>query len=180
VEVRLPHVIFPAGPDDAWDLAETHVAAWRESYRGLIADAYLDRMSVEAHARRFAASLTRPGPHDATLAAATREGMVGYAAGGPSRRRIAGEAEVQTLYVRLRAQRVGLGRELLIAMARIFADQGARSLMVSTLRDNAPARAFYEHLGGRAETPRAEPGPGGLLYEVSYVWPQIGDLVRRG
>ena len=54
---------------------------------------------------------------------------------------------------------------------------GARSLMISTLRDNLPARRFYEHLGGQAESPRREPGPGGLLYEVSYVWPDIRTLI---
>ena len=53
--------------------------------------------------------------------------------------------------------------------APIFAlgDEGARSLMISVLRENAPARRFYEHLGGEAEPPRQEPGPGGqLLYEI--------------
>jgi ribosomal protein S18 acetylase RimI-like enzyme len=172
------YVIFPAGPDDAWDLAETHVAAWRESYRGLIADAYLDRLSGPAHARRFARSLTEPGEYEATLAAADRAGMVGYAAGGPSRSRRRGEAEIQTLYVRRAAQHAGLGRRLLTAAARVFADQGARSLMISTLRDNLPARGFYEHLGGVAEQPRAEPGPGGVVHEVSYLWPDIGVLAR--
>ena len=174
----MQHVIFPAGPDDAWDLAEIHVASWRESYRGLIADAYLDRMSVPLHARRFTRALTEPGEHDATLAAADRAGLVGYVAGGPSRTRRAGEAEVQTLYVRRAAQHTGLGKRLLVAAARVFADQGARSLMISTLRDNMPARGFYEHLGGKAESPRPEPGPGGVVYEVSYLWPDIATLIR--
>jgi len=172
----LQHVIFPAGPGDAEALAETHVAAWRESYRGLIADSYLDRMSVPIHARRFERALIRPGPHDATLAAAGRDGIVGYASGGPSRTRKPGEAEIHTLYVRMAAQRQGLGAGLLIAMARIFADQGARSLMISTLRDNLPARGFYEHMGGQAEAPRREPGPGRTVFEVSYLWPDIEAL----
>jgi ribosomal protein S18 acetylase RimI-like enzyme len=173
----LEHVIFPAGPDDAQALAEVHVAAWRESCRGLIADSYLDRMSVPIHAARFHRSLVHPGEHDATLAAADRHGLVGYAAGGPSRSQRPGEAEIHTLYVRLAAQRQGLGERLLVGVARVFADMGARSLMISTLRDNLLARRFYEHLGGQAETPRRKPGPGGLVYEVSYVWPDIGVLV---
>ena len=76
------------------------------------------------------------------------------------------------------AQRQGLGARLLIAMARIFADQGARSLMISTLRDNLPARRFYEHLGGQAEAPRREPGPGGTVFEVRYLWQDIRTLVQ--
>jgi len=49
--------------------------------------------------------------------------------------------------------------------------------MISVLRGNVAARGFYEHLGGVAEEPRLEPGPGGLmLQEVAYVWPDIGAL----
>lgn len=174
----MPHVIFPAGPEDADDLARVHVASWRETYQGLLPDSYLKHMTVPVHARRFRAGLMRPGPQEATLAAAEREGLVGYAAGGPSRSRRPGEAEVTTLYVLRRAQGYGLGRRLITGMARVFAANGAQSMMLSVLRDNIPARGFYEHLGGQAEAPRREPGPGGVTYEVSYRWPDIRVLTQ--
>lgn len=172
----MSYVIFPAGPDDARDLARIHIAAWRETYRGLLPDSYLDRMSLPVHARRFHASLMSTRPSEATLAAADRDGLVGYAAGGPSRSRAEGEAEITTLYVLRAAQGRGLGRRLVEDLARVFQANGATSLMISVLRDNLPARRFYEHLGGQAEAPRREPGPGGVTYEVSYRWPDIGML----
>ncbi|MBP7648671.1 MAG: GNAT family N-acetyltransferase [Phenylobacterium sp.] len=171
------HVVFPAGPRDAQALAEVHVTSWRETYRGLLPDSFLDRMSVPVTARRFSKSLVAPAEREITLAAADRSGIVGYAAGGPSRIRLTGEAEITTLYVLRAHQGHDLGRRLLTAAARVFADQGARSLMISVLRDNFPARGFYEHLGGQADTPRKEPGPGGLMYEVSYRWPDISALI---
>jgi hypothetical protein len=46
--------------------------------------------------------------------------------------------------------------------------------MISVLAGNAPARAFYEHLGGAPEPPRTQRGPGGgLVQEVAYLWPDI-------
>jgi ribosomal protein S18 acetylase RimI-like enzyme len=170
------HVIFPPGPDDAEDLARLHITCWRETYQGLLPDAFLNRMSVPVHARRFRAGLLNPGPLDATLAAADRRGIVGYAQGGPSRAGRPGEAEVMTLYVLRAVQGRRIGRELMAGMARVMAANGATSLMLSVLRDNIPARGFYEHLGGRAEAPRREPGPGGVTYEVSYRWPDISVL----
>jgi len=170
------HVIFPAGPDDAEALAQVHVTSWRETYRGLLPDSFLDRMSVPVNARRFSKSLVTPAEHEITLAAADRHGLVGYVAGGPSRTRLVGEAEVTTLYVLRPHQGHDLGRRLLTAAARVFADQGARSLMISVLRDNIPARGFYEHLGGQADAARKEPGPGGVTYEVSYRWADIRTL----
>lgn len=170
-------VLFPAGPADAEALASVHVTSWRETYRGLLPDAYLARMSEAAQARRFAHALLHPGPNDVTLAAADRWSLVGYAQGGPSRRGVEGEAEIATLYLVRAAQRRGLGARLLTETARALAARGARSLAISVLRDNFAARGFYEHLGGVAEPPRLEPGPGGGTYaEVAYRWAEIGRL----
>lgn len=170
-------VVFPAGPADAEDLARVHVTAWRETYRGLLPDAYLARMSETQHARRFAHLLLKPGLDEVTLAAADRWGLVGYAQGGPSRRRAPGEAEVATLYLLRRAQNRGLGSRLLTEAARVLAAHGAKSLVISVLRENFAARGFYEHLGGVAEPARLEPGPGGGSYwEVAYRWDDIGRL----
>lgn len=170
-------VVFPAGPSDAEDLARVHVTSWRETYRGLLADAFLARMSEPGFTRRFRRQLTDPGS-GLTLAAADRYGLVAYAQGGASRRNIPGEAEIQTLYVLRAAQGRGLGKRLMTETARALAANGATSLMISVLRDNIRARGFYEHLGGEAEAARQEPGPGGrLLYEVAYHWRNIGDLI---
>jgi len=167
------YVIFPAGPADAEALADVHVRSWRESYRGILPDAYLARMSVDAHARRWRWTLTYPGPQDVTLAAGDRAGLAGYAAAGPSRSGRAKEGEIHTLYLLREAQGHGLGRRLVEDAARALAANGAQSLMISVLRDNHRARAFYEHLGGRAEPPRQEPGPAGVVFEVAYLWPDI-------
>lgn len=173
---RPSFVIFPAGPADAEDLACVHVRSWRESYRGLLPDGFLARMSEPGFTRRFRRDLTNGG--SVTLVAADRSGIVGYAMGGRSRRGAPGEAEISLLYVLKAAQGRGVGRELLVRTARALADQGATSLMISVLRDNIPARKFYEHLGGEAEAPRQEPGPGGaLLFEVSYLWADIGRVI---
>jgi ribosomal protein S18 acetylase RimI-like enzyme len=170
-------LILPAGPADADALAHVHVTSWRETYRGLLPDAYLARMSEADFTRRFRKALTFPGPHEVTLAVAAREGLLGYIQGGPSRAGVEAEAEIATLYVLRQAQGLGAGRRLLIGAAQALAAQGARSLAISVLRDNIPARGFYEHLGGSAEAARPERGPGGVHHEVTYRWADIGDLL---
>jgi ribosomal protein S18 acetylase RimI-like enzyme len=175
--VEIGFVVFPPGPADAEALALAHVTSWRETYRGLLPETYLARLSQAAHARRFGHLLMYPRPDDVTLAAADRRQILGYAQGGPSRRQVAGEAEIATLYLVRSAQGHGLGRRLLADTARGLAARGAQSLVISVLRDNLPARSFYEHLGGEPEPERLEPGPGGgMLYEVAYRWGDIGAL----
>ncbi len=173
-------VVFPAGPSDAEDLARVHVTSWRETYRGILSDAYLARMSEPVYARRFTKTLLNPLPDDVTLAGADRMGLVGYVAGGPSRGGRKDEAEIATLYVLREAQGRGLGARLLAGAARAMAARGAATLMISVLRDNFLARGFYEHLGGQPDPPRREAGPGGqLLHEVAYRWPDIRTLIDK-
>ena len=175
----MSYVVFPAGPSDAEAIARVHVTSWRETYRGLLPDGFLARMSEPGFARRFARELSDPRS-SVTLGAADRQGLVGYAQGGPSRRGRPGEAEIATLYLLRTAQGRGLGGEMMAEMARALAARGATSLMISVLRDNVRARRFYEHMGGAPETPRQERGPGGaLLYEVAYRWPDIARLTGR-
>lgn len=176
-DAAFSYVVLPAGPADAASLAQVHVTAWRETYGGMLPEPFLARMSVEAHARRFARALTRPGPHDVTLAALNPQGVFGYVAGGPSRAGVAGEAEIETLYLLRAAQGRGVGRRLLTDAARALAAHGAQSLMISVLAQNAPARAFYERLGGVADDPREEAGFGGRVWEVAYRWPDLRSLI---
>lgn len=169
-------LIFPAGPSDAEALANLHVRTWRETYDGLLPAAYLARMSVETHARRWFWALSRPQPGDVTLAADGPDGLIGYVAGGASRRNREREGEVHTLYVLRMAQGDGVGRALLQGAARVLTAGGARSLAISVLRDNLKARGFYARMGGIAEASRPERGPGGVMQEVYYVWPDITAL----
>lgn len=177
MQSELTYAIVPAGPGDAAELARVHVQAWRETYPGMLPQVYLDRMSVATHARRWRSRLMRGG--EVTLAAETAKGLVGYASGDWSR---AGawpaEAEVHTLYIVRSAQRAGLGRRLLIAVARALAARGARSLVIWVLRENANARRFYERMGGACERERDEPIGGGIVVSVAYRWPDIGVLTR--
>ena len=173
----LDFAILPAGPADAEALAHVHVTAWRETYRGLLRDTYLDAMSELEHARRFLRSLIRPEPSDLILLAADRRGAVGYAQGGPARSHAAGEGEIYTLYLLGEAQGRGLGRRLLTSAARALAAQGATSLVIAVLAENYRARSFYEHLGGVAGQPYATHAPGGgLTQEVAYRWPDLRAL----
>jgi GNAT superfamily N-acetyltransferase len=171
-------LIFPAGPSDAEALAKVHVQAWRETYAGLLPPAYLARMSEEAHARRWFWVLTRPQGGDVALAADGPDGLIGYVSGGASRRNRPGEGEVHTLYILRKAQGGGVGRALLQGAARVLEADGMRSLAISVLRDNHKARGFYARMGGIAEAARPERGPGGVLHEVYYVWPDIAALIR--
>ncbi len=168
--------IVAAGPGDAAALAEVHVTAWRETYRGLLPAAYLAQMNTGLYARRWRRQLMAARPPEIVLAAERREGLVGYCAGQVATAEAS--AEVSTLYVLQAAQKLGLGRKLLAASARVLKARGAASLTLWVLNGNVPARGFYEHLGGVAVAEQAVRGWGGGYRETAYRWADIEALTR--
>src|SRR5271157_2298979 len=169
-------VIVAAGPGDSAALAEVHVTAWRETYGGLLPSAYLAQMNTGLYARRWRRRLMAARPPEIVLAAEGRDGLVGYCAG--QTRGDAASAEVSTLYVVRAAQKLGLGRRLLAASARVLRARDAASLSLWVLNGNTAARGFYQHLGGVAVAERAVRGWGGGFRETAYHWADIESLAR--
>jgi ribosomal protein S18 acetylase RimI-like enzyme len=84
------------------------------------------------------------------------------------------------LYVRERHQRRGLGRRLVQAVAAHLAQTGRHTLVIGCLAANAPARRFYEALGGRLVGEREYDEEGVKLPEVVYGWTDTRALVATG
>jgi ribosomal protein S18 acetylase RimI-like enzyme len=174
VQKAAAYLVTPAGPGDALALAQVHVRAWRETYPGMLPQAYLDRMSAQAHAARWAWRLMHS--EEITLAAEGPDGLVGYASGDVPRLggRVRADAEITTLYVLRRAQREGVGRALMTGLARTLAAKGAESLVIWVLRDNLLARGFYETMGGALAGERVERVGGWSVPSVAYRWADVG------
>jgi len=136
--------------EDAKAIAEVHVASWRTTYPGIVAQAYIDGLSVAERAagwdRRLRnATTARPD----ILVAESSVGIVGFVAGGPIRAPEVGfDAELHAIYLRQDAQRVGVGRRLAYGWARIALERGFAAAIVRVLARN-PACLFYERLGAR-------------------------------
>src|SRR5258707_7610417 len=137
-------VIVAAGPGDAAALAEVHVTAWRETYRGLLPAAYLAQMNAGLYARRWRRQLMAAHPPEIVLAAEGRDGLVGYCAG--QTRGDEASAEVSTLYVLQTVQKLGLGRRLLAASAPVLPARGAGSLRLLVPDGNTAAPGLLEQL----------------------------------
>jgi ribosomal protein S18 acetylase RimI-like enzyme len=86
-------------------------------------------------------------------------------------------AAIPALYVHPSHQGCGLGRQLLQATAAHLVQFGFTTLQIECLAANAPARAFYERMGGRVIGERLFDEEGFLLPEVIYEWADIAVLV---
>lgn len=166
--------------DDAAALAEAHVATWRETYRGLLPDSYLDALTPAGHEPVWRRILALPDEDRTVLViAGENEPIAGFASGGPHRGATEWAGEVYTLYLRRAYQGRGLGRALFTTLVARLREQGVDSLILWVLATNAPARSFYAALEGQPLREQEVVFDGLALREIGYGWDDLRVFDRR-
>ena len=172
-------------PGDAPALGALHVASWRETYAGILPDEMLAGLSADARAAMWADVLGDPLATSGTQihVAQDEQHLVGF--GSCGRQRDGGLAgsgfsgEIGALYVLQSHQRLGIGRALMVRMAKALVDAGHHAAALWVLRDNLVARNFYERLGGKVVGEKKEEGPRASLVELAYGWNDLSLLVNN-
>lgn len=184
--------VRPATPDDAPGISRTHVRSWLSAYRGIVADSFLDALDPVAREPRWRDSLEQ-APAEGRMVfvaqfgpaqADTRPDVLGFASCGPEREGLVVDGvrydgEIYALYLAPEHQRQGIGRRLVVAATEWLIGRGTTSVVIWALQKNAPARAFYEALGGVLSGEKTITlGPSELV-DVAYCWPEARVLVER-
>ena len=153
---------------DAPALARISVDGWQQGYAGLLPQAYLDALDVDARLRGWLGVLETSDVRPLVAEAAGR--VVGFASFGPSRDDDADPArigEVYAIYVDPGHWRLGIGHALLDATINRFGDVDACTLWVLT--GNISARSFYAAHGFQPDgAAKTESRRGVVLDEVRY------------
>jgi ribosomal protein S18 acetylase RimI-like enzyme len=160
---------------DAPAIARVHVASWLSTYRGLLPEDFLESLSETNYTERWNRVIAE-GTSKVVVAEDGND-VVGFASGGRERAGEQGfEGELYAIYVLDSSQRRGFGRELVRSMVDGLRELGLTNMIIWVLRDNRPARDFYERLGGVYV--RAQPITIGsaTLEEVSYGWRRLDDV----
>ena len=174
-----PFAIRPGTGDDLLMIAGVLVDTWRSTFRGLLADDFLNRMSREEQAVRHARRMGAAGVCYLVAIEPSAREIIGFANFGPGRGTVPGDIhEIYALYVRAEHQGFGIGTALVCSAARHCAEHGAKSLFAWVLAGN-PNRKFYEQLGAKAvETTSIELG--NRSYEqIAYLWEEMTPLLTR-
>ncbi len=158
---------------DIEGIAKVHVQGWRESYKSFLTPESLAGLSVEERIQLWQRALAEPEPRARLLVAEADDGeIVGFIRGGPIRDRqaelLGTEAEIFAIYLLDRVKRQGIGRRLIRGVFEHLAAQGFRSVGLWVLKENLPARRFYEALGGMAGPEQSFDLRGQMVTEVAY------------
>lgn len=166
--------IRTATVQDAAAIANVHVESWRTTYKGIVPDDFLARLSSTQRKQFWRRILTEPSSRTVVYVAEEENGnVVGFASGGPER---SGDpvyrGEVYAIYLLVQHQGQGLGRQLLSTLVKHLRQDGMTTLLLWVLAEN-PARKFYERLGGQPVDEKTVTIGGVPLTEVAYGWQDI-------
>ncbi|MCX4735879.1 GNAT family N-acetyltransferase [Streptomyces sp. NBC_01363] len=160
--------------DDCEAVTRLRVRGWQAAYAGLVPQSYLEGMdrTVAEDAERRRASLARGTTLVNVVAERTGPGMIGWACYGPYRENGGPPArgELYALYVAPEQIGTGAGRALMAETLTRAAADGFPDLVLWVLKENAPARRFYERAGFRPDgAEESFEADGALVPEVRYV-----------
>ncbi len=164
----LSSTVRRARPEDAAGIARVHVAAWRETYAGIVPQSFLDQLDVAKRVPIWERA-TRFEVPQVHVAVADGE-VVGFADGGPTRSpELAFGAEVYAIYLMRAQQGHGLGRALFDAVRRDQREAGRKGLMLWVLEQNRTL-GFYQRLGGVTVGRKTIEIGGAALEELALGW----------
>ncbi|WP_181347409.1 GNAT family N-acetyltransferase [Thalassobacillus sp. CUG 92003] len=156
---------------DAEGVARVQVDSWHSTYKHIVPDDYLRRMTYESRQQKWTDIIAE----QPVYIAVTNEGkIIGFSNGGPER---SGKypgftGELYAIYILEEHQKNGLGKRLLEPIIHELKQQHLYSMLVLVLGDNA-SRFFYENMGAeKLDTVETEVA-GKKLNEVVYGWKDI-------
>lgn len=167
---------------DAAGIANVHAATWKEAYRGILEDAYLDGLSPRRLTSRWRASLEHRNEDldEQVFVAVQGREVIGFLTVGASREAFAPwESEIGMIYVLSGRRGAGIGRVLMKAAADHCIRRGMFSTGLWVLRDNGGGRDFYEALKGEPTGRKTDSVGGGLVQLVAYWWRDVATLADR-
>ncbi len=163
--------IRPAIVEDAQGIGWVSVTAWRETYAGIMPADYLAALSIEQRVAVFRDRIANLPDRQAIFVAYSQdERVVGFGVSGPARETELGtDGEIFAINIVEAEKRRGLGIRLMAAMANALSQHGFARVGLWVIDENAPARRFYERLGGREATRKDQAFGIKNLVELGYV-----------
>ncbi len=161
--------------EDSAEIANVHINSWREAYKGLISEDFLnDRPLFFKNRYELWKKVTLNEKQVTLVAECSKNGVVGFVNGTNGRDEgFEDFAEVWCIYLLQKYHGKKIGFNLLKSFFDAHKEQGFESGYLWVLNDN-PTISFYTKAGGKFNGHTNEDDIGGQkVIELCYVWEDI-------
>ncbi len=165
--------------NDFITISQVHAQSWKNAYRGILNDHYLDH-DVDAERLEYWISKRDETPVNQRIVLAEMDGtIIGFSCFYLDDSDEFGSL-IDNLHVLPPFQKTGAGRQLMKASAEIMEQSAiSKKMYLWVFEANTNARAFYERVGGNCfETVDKSHEDGSVAKVCRYVWKNVSDFVR--
>ncbi|SNX53661.1 GNAT family N-acetyltransferase [Thermoanaerobacterium sp. RBIITD] len=163
--------------DDVSGVAKVHVGSWNTTYKGIIPDEFLEKMSYEKRKVLWQKILGESGNKEYVYVLEDENEIIGFASCGAER---SGDelykGELYAIYLLKEYQRNGYGTKLFKTILNKINELGYSTILLWVLEKN-PACQFYETMGGKKVKQRVVNIGGRDLKEIAYGWDNIQIII---
>jgi RimJ/RimL family protein N-acetyltransferase len=158
--------------EEAYEYAVNHIACWRDAYKGIIPDEYLDNMStqIEQRVERNRQNLSDPG--DCEYLCVEYDGsMIGRLVFSKCRdddKANSNTGEIHAIYLLADYWGKGYGKIMMDYAVAELRNAECVEIVVWVLEDNRRARSFYEKYGFVFDGQSKDIDIGKPLSEIRY------------
>ena len=166
--------IRAAVSEDAFGIAKVHVDSWKSTYKKLIPNEYLERLSYEQREKLWLANMLE---NEVFVAENDQKEIIGFSTGGKKRsgKYTGYEGELYAIYILKEYQGIGLGRRLIQPIIQQFMQEDLTGMIVQVLEGNG-ATKFYEVLGAEIIGVIEIQIGGRKMNELVYGWKNIEEI----
>lgn len=162
--------------NDAEGIAKVHVDSWRTTYKGIIPDDFLSKLSYKKRTDVWIKNIENED--NFVVLAENPEGqIVGFADCG-KRETVPNSGDLTSIYILKEYHGRGLGKELLRQLFLHFKFLGYQNIYVDVLEDNK-TRYFYELYGAKLCDSTQIIIGGKVLNELTYEWDNIDEVIAK-
>lgn len=143
-------MIRKAIKSDNYSIAKLIVSGWQTAYKGLIDDEFLNNMSVDFMAEKWADNIETQNSDNNIYIYEENNQIIGIIRfGKPDDTSATYDSEIHVLYVEPSLKRNGIGTKLFEFAKEHFINIKTTNMIIWCLKGNTPSIKFYEKMGGK-------------------------------
>ncbi|MFJ7637872.1 GNAT family N-acetyltransferase [Peribacillus sp. NPDC097225] len=171
-------VIRRATLADAIDIAKVHVDSWRSTYKNIIPDEFLKKLSYDQRTDLWIRNISKEGNY--VFVAENNEGeIVGFADCGKKEKNTVTESgDLTSIYLLEEYQGKGIGKQLLKQLFLQFQALGFNRVFVEVLEDNN-TRYFYEYYDASLLKSEKITIAGAEMNLLIYEWNNLNQVLSK-
>lgn len=161
---------------DAGGIAKVHVDSWRETYKDIIPDSFLEKLSYEQRETLWESNIS--GNTNSIFVAENKAGnIIGFTSIGKRPSNTEDHVgDLTSIYLLKSYQGKRIGKQLLQKAILKSKELGYKKIFVEVLEENR-SRYFYQHYGAKLQASKKITIGGAELELLIYEWGDVDEVI---